>query len=515
MLKLNSANQGISSMKQKAIPIIIPSLLLGLVFNWFFVGHMPGVSILLYTSLILGITFYLTWGFKHTLNKSVYLLTPIILFFASMVFVRANQFLAFINVLVIIYLLAVVARLTHQPTLRIRQFEVSQYVALPKNLSVRFIGEFFAFFRKLMDSRKTTAKTAPFVPIVRGVIISLPILVVFLLLLSSADLIFGKYVSSFFDFNISPELISRSVLIGFVASIFIGAFAYIFLPSSAETSLTHSPRKRLLGTTEAFIILGSVTVLFLTFVIIQLTYLFGGSDLVARTGYTYAEYARKGFFELIAVATISLLLVGVIKKITTFRSLPETTAFKWLSGLLAVLVLVIMYSAHTRLDLYEGAYGFTTLRLLSHLFILWLAYAFAQLLYFILREKSDNTFAFQLFVSGLCFVALINLINPDSFIAQQNIRRFDRTGKIDLYYLSNLSEDAVPAITQLLDHPNQELQKRAANILYRQEQRINNQSSSWQSANLSRQQAKNIFNSHAVQIEAGKSYSGYQEFEKE
>lgn len=260
-------------------------------------------------------------------------------------------------------------------------------------------------------------------------------------------------------------------------------------------------------------ILGSVAVLFFVFVAVQLTYFFGGADHIASTGYTYAQYARKGFFELITVAAISLLLIWTVKRRTAHQNPQQTTLFKWLSGTLIVEVMVIMLSAHRRLNLYEEAYGFTTLRLLSHLFILWLAVAFILLIWHIVREEKESQFAFRAFISVLAFFALVNLINPDAFIARQNINRFNNTGKLDLYYLRNLSEDATPTISELLGHQNNTLQKDAAAILYHQEQTTKNHSTHWQSANLARQRANRILNGKAAQIEAGKSYDfDYQEF---
>ncbi len=491
-------------MLRKALPIIFVSVLLGLAFNWFFVDRLPGVSVPIYTALTLGALYYLAWGFRKTQNKSVYWLTPVILFFAVMVFVRANQFLAFMNIVTVIFLLGLVARLAHKPAVRLGQFEIPEYLNVPKNAVVNFARGFMGFWRRLLSERKFSARTESYTPIIRGIILSVPILVVFLLLLSNADMVFSKYLSSIFSFKVSPELISRSLLIGFVASTFIGAFAYVFMPERPE-STELAEHKRSLGATEAAIILGSVSALFLTFVMIQLTYLFGGSDHIMSTGFTYAEYARKGFFELIAVAAISLLLVGVVKRLTRFRTQSQLTAFKWLSSILVAEVLIIMFSAHMRLNLYEGAYGFTTLRLYSHLFIIWLAYAFAQLMYNTIRNRPSKNYALQLFVSGLVFFAVINLINPDNFIARRNIERFNSTGKIDVYHLSNLSQDAVPAIAGLLDHPNESIRTDAATILHGMKNYVSAQSHDWQSTNLSRQRAIYLFGAKTDQIESQRS----------
>ncbi|HUP26770.1 MAG TPA: DUF4153 domain-containing protein [Candidatus Limnocylindrales bacterium] len=497
-------------MKRKSVPIIIVSLLIALVFNWFFYGKPPGISVFIFSSLILGFTFYLAQKFRNPLNMAILWLSPVILFFSLMVFVRANEFLAAMNIFIVLYLLAWVVRLGHQPNVNLSHYKVFQYISLLTAVPLRIAGEAVRFLLKLVSGRNTAEKKSSAAPVIRGLILSLPVLVIFLILLSSADLVFKQYVGSLFNPDISPETIFRLGLIGFVASMFMGAYALIFMPTSRpEADHQTSNIKFGLGTTESSVILGSVGLLFFAFVMVQLAYLFGGADQIVATGHTYAEYARKGFFELITVAALSLALILTIKNSTTFLTKQQAFTFKWLSGTLVALVLVIMLSAHMRLNLYEEAYGFTTLRLVSHLFILWLAIAFALLLFHIVREESEGRLASRLFTSALCFFAVINIINPDNFIAQQNINRFNRSGKLDPYYLSNLSEDAAPAIAGLLDHPNKELKDSAANMLYKQQRRVRRLPDNWQSANLSRSHANQIFRSNAAQIEASKLFNTY------
>ncbi len=499
-------------MNRKTVPIVVTSLLLGLVFNWFFYGNVPGISVFIYTSLVLGFTVYLARRFKQPLNTSIYWLAPVILFFSSMVFIRASLFMAFVNILLITYLLLLVARLAQRPGTTLSQFTVSHYFNFIGRLPTRFLQEFFLVIQNAASSRNNRTTKSSYLPVLRGVLISLPILFVFLLLLSSADLVFKKYIGSIFDLSINPETFVRWGLIGFVTSLFTGAYAFIFMPSSRPEAISVPKQKVFtIGTTESTIILGSVAVLFFVFVMVQLAYLFGGSEHIASTGYTYAQYARKGFFELIVVAAISFLLIWTIKKSTKFQTLMQSMIFNWLSGILAVEVMIIMLSAHRRLNLYEEAYGFTTLRLWSHLFILWLAAAFILLLVHIVHKKSENQFVLQLFISALCFFALINLINPDNFIARQNIDRFTTTGKLDTYYLGGLSEDATPAVAKLLSHPDEKVRKSAASILYQQKQYVPDQFSDWQSANLARHRADQIFRDNASQIEDAKLYGEYQE----
>lgn len=494
---------------QKVAPIAASGLLLGLIFDWFFYDKIPGVSVFLYAVLILSFTGFFMWQYERPVNKALYWLAPLVLFFSFMVFVRANPMLTFLNICLVVYLLLVVLRHARKPSLDLRDFEIAQYGSLIFSTPIAIMQRSLQFIFGFLSFR-STSKTA-WLPIVRGALISLPILFVFLLLLSSADLVFQRYVQALLSFDISPKLVSHGLLIGFVASLFMGAFALIFLPSKT-TDVTLEAREKLglkLGATEATVVLGSVGSLFFLFVIIQLAYLFGGAEHVSVEGHTYAEYARKGFFELIAVAAISLGLILAVKKSVLLRQGSMNSRLKWLSGVLVAEVMIIMLSAHLRLNLYEDAYGFTALRLWSHLFVYWLAIAFWLLLIHIIKESRSSVYAFQLFISVLGFFVFLNFVNPDSFIARQNINRFNETGKIDMIYLSDLSEDAAPEIAKLLDSQNDRVSQAAARILYQQkEYGTVGETEDWQSVNVSRENAKRIFRKHAVQLDAAKNYSG-------
>src|SRR3989338_3679110 len=201
---------------------------------------------------------------------------------------------------------------------------------------------------------------------------------------------------------------------------------------------------------ETSIVFGSVNALFLVFIILQLTYLFGGDSNITLQGFTYADYARKGFFELIAVSVISLLLLLAAEKFSPRTAAKHTALFKSLGTALVVQVIVIMVSAFTRLKLYEDAYGFTTLRLYSHAFIFLLAIIFLLLLYKIYVDHREKFFAFHSFVAAMLFLVAMNILNPDAFIARQNIQHIPENGEIDKYYLAQLSADAIPETIQLL-----------------------------------------------------------------
>ena len=102
-------------------------------------------------------------------------------------------------------------------------------------------------------------------------------------------------------------------------------------------------------------------------------YFFGGQTNIHIDGYTYSEYARKGFGELVAVAFFSLLLLLGLGAVTRRETESHQRTFSIFGIVLVGLVLVMLLSAFQRLVLYEDAYGFSRLRTYTHVFMIWLA----------------------------------------------------------------------------------------------------------------------------------------------
>jgi hypothetical protein len=165
-----------------------------------------------------------------------------------------------------------------------------------------------------------------------------------------------------------------------------------------------------------------------------------------------------------------------------------------------------MTSAFMRLRLYELEYGFTTLRLYSHLFIIWLAVIFVLLLYTIHVNRSESRFA-QLFLSSVAiFLVFVNLLNPDAFIAQQNIKQYATTRRLDTYYLSRLSADAVPTVVALLQHPDETIRGSTARDLYWHTLDHDKTRKPWFSFHVARWQAQKIINQQLPLLEKYQEY---------
>jgi len=276
------------------------------------------------------------------------------------------------------------------------------------------------------------------------------VLLVLASLLSAADPVFARYIQnllSVFDLTRLPEYIFRLFYILVFAYVFVGLFLHAVLPDSVEKRPDPNLawNTRFLGSTESFVILGLVLALFAFFIGLQFRYLFGGEANIHETGFTFSEYARRGFFELVWVAVLSLLLYLALSTLTRRTAPSQQRVFSVLCIALFAMVLVMLVSALQRLTLYEAAYGFTRLRAYTHILIPWLG---ILLVAAIILEglRSAGRFALALLLTIIGFGLSFTAINVDGLIADFNLRRLAAGSELDTRYLASLSSDATPAL---------------------------------------------------------------------
>jgi hypothetical protein len=437
----------------------IAVLLLGWCFDFLFWKHAQGLNFVLYTLLCL------TGGFlvlgRNGLKpawRSLLLLAPI-LFFAFATLIRQEQlslFLSFILVLGLMGLLVVTYLGGGWPGYSLTDYIV-RYARLAGSILARPIM-FLSERRKSSATQggATDLRMHPgrkrFWAILRGVLIALPIVAVFAALLSSADLVFAQRLADFtrlFRLEKLPEYLFRAVYI------LVGAYAlagvFLHAAQKSQDGRPAGPQKPLvpqfLGFTEAAVVLGAVVLLFAIFVGIQFRYFFGGQTNIGVQGYTYSEYARKGFGELVAVAFCSLLLFLGLSAIVKRETSLQRRAFSGLGIGMVALVGVILVSAFQRLLLYEAAYGFTRLRIYTYIFMIWLGVVLAVVVLLELLRR-EHFFPLAALLALLGFGATLVLVNVDASIVRQNVRRAAAGQALDVAYLATLSSDSVPELVQ-------------------------------------------------------------------
>lgn len=277
----------------------------------------------------------------------------------------------------------------------------------------------------------------------RGAALGLPVLLVFGGLFAAADAVFAHLLGS--SVPSLGNLPAHAAIVAGVAWLTAGLLRDLAARRDDERVLSADRllgrlRRPRVGATEIGVVLAALDLLFLTFVLVQARYLFGGGALVeARAHLTYAQYARHGFFELVVVSVL------VLPVLLAANVLVRSRVVRLLSALLVVLELVVALSALQRLRVYEREYGLTELRIYAIGVVAWLIVVFAWSCATVLRGELRR-FAIGAVISGFAATAALNVISPDALIARTNLTR----PHVDVAYLAHLSDDAVPTLVDRL-----------------------------------------------------------------
>jgi hypothetical protein len=289
--------------------------------------------------------------------------------------------------------------------------------------------------------------------VARGLAIALPLVLVFGGLFVAADSVFAALVADIVrvDIGLTASHIALAGFLGWIASGYLRGF----LAGTHHPALaTLTARRPILGITELATALGLVVLLFLLFVVVQFRYLFGGSELVEVTaGLTYAEYARRGFFELVAVALLSLPLLLAADALLDRRTRRDDVVFRTLAGAHIALVFAVMASALQRLRLYQAAYGLTEQRFHATALLILIGVVLLWFAATVLRGRPRG-FAFGAVLAAFTTVAVLYAVNPDAIIARTNVARAQSdvgtATSFDASYVASLSADAVPVLLAAL-----------------------------------------------------------------
>lgn len=289
-------------------------------------------------------------------------------------------------------------------------------------------------------------RTALYKHIAIGVVVAAPILLLFTFLFVRADEIFARSLESVFHITLSWEMIWR-IFRTIALTLLVGSVFYAII--GPEHSLGNSVKSafkfpEIIVTT----VLALLNALFLVFVFIQMKYLFGGAEFVFGANMTFADYARKGFFELAWVVLISAVILLAVYRSFAYHGAPwYVTA---LQSLLIVQVGLIAVSALRRMNLYQAEYGYTELRLYVEWFIYYLLALLAVSLASLIAKVSFQRFFFAGLIVSLTAFTLVAGVNVDYVITKQNVDRFTGQNKeLDTWYISKLSVDALPATLPL------------------------------------------------------------------
>ncbi len=482
----------------KGLIVTIFSFLLAVLFTeTIFLGS-AGISVPVFALAFYSVIFYFFHENNLKLSKpGVYLTLPVFLLAFSF-FLHHNPSTQFITWLTLISLVCIqLVMLGTNPAEGLFTFDMVAKVAV--NVFGRafsnFSMPFFSF--QVLKIRKTKAsKNATLVLI--GLAVSLPVVLILLGLFMSADAVFENAVNTVID------------VIGFdfgntFGDIFLGFFGGVFL-AAVLLGLKYEEQKQkpagTIGNSLDGLVIGTfltmINILLIAFVGFQFAYLFGGTENITLTNLTYAEYARRGFFELAAASGIifSIALFVLIMTKKRGNKLPL-----WVQLCTVCLCLcngVLLVSALKRMLLYIDVYGLSVKRVLTLWFMCLIGLCLVWLIIKCFIPKIDVMKLIGITV--ITCVCILSLVNTERMIASYNIERYmsnpDKIA-IDVYHLGQLSYTAAPELVRLREFDSKDDQFTNDDII----EALNNQKSRLKQRNfiygftLDRLEAEKVFES--------------------
>ena len=319
-----------------------------------------------------------------------------------------------------------------------RKWSLKDYVYNMFVLLVDSIASLFQPVEQFIEQlQKKTAEMKKGIYVILGVAIAIPLVLVIVAMLISADAVFKNMVMKLVGNLFLPQ---NAFLILFL--FFIGFWIfYCFVAGLAKMEIKEEQKnKKKVEPVIAITFTSILLIIYVLFCMIQILYLFAGNHL--PEGYTYSSYARRGFFELLFVSVINFLMI-VICNINFQRS-------KWLDGILigvSICNMILIASSAYRMMLYIEAYHLTPMRVLVLCFLAALTVSMIGVVYSVL--KKEYCLFRYIFTVGLVFLIGLSVIKPHALIVRYNLNHMQWYSMKDLKYMMKLSLDAAPELAKI------------------------------------------------------------------
>ena len=331
----------------------------------------------------------------------------------------------------------------------------------PRAFFVLGVGGMSASARGLNDARKNAgAAGKKGGAALLGIVIAVPVVALLVVLLMNADAAFEGLM------DLLPEMEWSEPLNSLVLGLFAGWILY-----SRALGLRHGekeePKERTFQGMSAItvnILLVAVCFVYVVYLLSQLAYFAGGLSGILPEGYTMAQYARRGFFEMAWLSAINLglmcLTMGLVEKKDTAPGLTKALCL-----FLGVVTLFLITTASAKMFLYIGSYGMTRKRVLTQIIMVWLAITTVLVSVWLYRPKFPYMKA--VVIAALLLGSVTIWADVDTVVARYNVRAYQsgRLETIDMSHLRSLGYGAVPYIEELAHDSDPEVAEAAAECL--------------------------------------------------
>lgn len=416
-----------------------------------------GAGVTLFAAIFcLSTGLYLKAGGIQQTRKS--LLSFVIIVLTALVFLLFDN--TPVKMLNFIFLTAAVIYWISLSTGRTLEQRISVYILgdVYQQVLVVPFNNFACCFGALKSLTAGNQKGKSFLSGALGILIMIPVLAVVINLLIEADAAFAGMIAGL-HFTVSLEILFQ-IILGIPVACYLYGLIYgdRYARNTGNVTVESVDKMasafRFAPGVTVYSALTALNLVYIVFFLSQITYLFSAFNNRLPELMTYAEYARRGFFELCAVAAINLAVITLaqlIVKREKVRILQIETAA------LCLFTLMLIITAISKMVMYINTYGLTQLRVYTTWFMIALFFIF--MVTAIRQFKIFNATRVILVGCVLLFLTL-SYGNVDGRIAAYNIDRYNSgtLESLDVEALTELSEAAVPHLYALYrDTPDQGL----------------------------------------------------------
>ena len=357
---------------------------------------------------------------------------------------------AFVKVQVLISMM-VLATIVLLEMFDLRYFESGGFRAIGDVFYAAFgltfgrIGDGFygLFHRKETDGTMRKRNTGR---VLLGIACAIPVMLIVIPLLAASDAAFEGLIE-FLTFERIWELIGATLLGLFLCVLLFGQ---MFRVSRLAPVKPQQKDKRGVESVALCAFEAVIALVYVLYLFSQLAYFFSAFSGLLPKSYTVAQYARRGFFEMTIICGINLLIVFLVLLLAKRKDRVAPKGERILSVFLCLFSLVLIATALSKMMLYIDSFGMTRLRILTSVFMVFLAVLFLAVIAHLLVPKVPYmkiaVVAATLLVLATCYA------DVDRLIASYNVSAY-QTGKleeIDTDTLEELSSDAaIPYIMKL------------------------------------------------------------------
>lgn len=469
-----------------------------------------GISVFIFVvACVMYLIYLLAKNKKITNKKAMIFIIPIILL-SSTYFIFNNLLFNILNIFIITILGMIMC--VYLCKEKIRNINIFKKITHVFGGMLECISDVIDFI-KIPEEKSENEKINKIKKVGKALLITIPIILLVLLLLMSADSIFENIFDKIFinigeilSFDGIIKIISR-IAVAFIVFLLFGGLFVNLIKENTMFNKENEEKEISIKFENLTInmIMTVLNIIYFIFCIIQITNLFMQRSNI--DGFSYSEYARQGFFQLMVVSFINFIILIIANINKKEKTKGQIIYNKTMSLFIVIFTIIIIISAIYRMYLYQEAYGYTYLRIFVD-FILITEILISVPIIIKLLGKNIDILKTGIIITSFMYVVL-NFMNIDNFIAKANIDRYfnnPENSNFDIKYLCNLGTDATMQMTRLLNAKEEEIVKRTEDYLYKQRVWLNSEEMNWQEYNISKKQAKEIVNNKNINIEEKVNY---------